>query len=630
MSNTLNTRVVFSRSLCAALLCCGMALTAVAREWLIPSPDDGNEAAVTALTNALANCAEKDVVTLARGVYDLADVIGSTDDKNGDSHLVVERRNVTVRGNPSATRDEVVLLGGGARILRLNGRHCWVGNLTMTNGCAQKGGGGAIVVTESAAMGAACYLTNCVFRGNVSHGADGAGVVAGATMYGCLAESNVASAGTAGALKYGHAFDTVFRNNQAVGGGGACVQVVLSDCLLEGNVAQSGKGGAVAYSCWATNCTFKYNVAANGPGGALEKGRNLLNCSFIGNMGTSNGGALVDQQGMVSNCWFESNWVKDGGSQGAIHADTTRLVVVQDCMFTNNASGWSAGVGSGVSVWSNCVFVGNSIRAADGKAAGTVGGTYYGCTFRDQWSTTAGNRVDPTNDIPRITRWMGALAVNGGTLFDCTVEGCVTNCVLTRCTLTGSTNLPLVVAANCALTNCLVVGNRLARDASTVPLGVFYAGSGGTAPTLVNCTVVDNEGTLFAAPGGMAVNTLFFGNTAGDGTPADISGGGSSAAPLALDHCLYGTCTVSAEAVSFTDCVALAAGENPKFNAGHYADYPYYMPRHTSKAVDAGVALAWDADAVDRGGFPRVSGKTVDIGCYEACLPRNGFLMIVR
>lgn len=568
MSNTMNARVVFSRRLCVALFCCGMALTASAREWLIPSPDDGNEAAVTALTNALVNCAEKDVVTLAKGVYDLAGVIGST------------------------------------------------------------GGGGAIVVTDGAAMGAACYLTNCVFRGNASNGTGGAGVVAGATLYGCLAESNVASAGSAGALKYGYAFGTVFRNNRAVEGG-ACTQVVLADCLLEGNVAQSGRGGAVSYSCRATNCAFRYN-AANGPGGALENGRDLLNCSFIGNRGAANGGALVDQRGTVSNCWFESNWVKEGGSQGAIHANAAAAVLVQDSVFTNNASGWSGGVGSGVSVWSNCVFVGNAIRATVGKAAGTVGGTYYGCTFRDQWSTTDANRRDPTNDITRITRWMGALSVNGGTLFDCTVEGCVTNCVLTRCTLAGSTNLPLVVAANCTLTNCLVVGNRLARDASTAPLGVFYAGSGGTPPTLVNCTVVDNEGTLFAAPGGTAVNTLFFGNTADDGTSADISGGGSSAASLTLDHCLYGTSTVSAEAVSFSDCVVLAAGESPKFNAGQYADYPYYMPRRTSKAVDAGVALAWDADAIDRGGFPRVFGKAVDIGCYEACLPHNGFLMIVR
>lgn len=83
-------------------------------------------------------------------------------------------------------------------------------------------------------------------------------------------------------------------------------------------------------------------------------------------------------------------------------------------------------------------------------------------------------------------------------------------------------------------------------------------------------------------------------------------------------------------AVAFSDCVALAVGEGPKFNAGHFADYPYYMPRHTSKAVDAGVALGWDADAVDRGGYPRVSGRTVDIGCYEAWLPQNGSLMIVR
>ena len=44
---------------------------------------------------------------------------------------------------------------------------------------------------------------------------------------------------------------------------------------------------------------------------------------------------------------------------------------------------------------------------------------------------------------------------------------------------------------------------------------------------------------------------------------------------------------------------------------------------HTAKAVDAGVAFGWDADAVDRGGYPRVSGPTVDIGCYSATWPRS-------
>lgn len=628
--NAMYRRAAVPCRLGAALLCGGMAMAAAAGEWLIPSPADGNEAAVAALTNALANCAEKDVVTLAKGVYDLSGVVSATDGKVGDSHLAVGKKTIRLRGDPSATRDEVVLQGGGARILCLGKARSWIENLTMANGRAQKGVGGAIVVTEEGvAMGAFCYLTNCVFRGNVSSGTDGAGVVAGATMYGCLAESNVAEAGAAGALKYGHAFDTVFRDNRATTGG-ACHQVILSRCLLEGNVSMKGCGGAVAYYCAATNCTFRYNAATNYPGGALENGRALIGCTFVGNMGTGNGGALYNQEGVVSNCWFESNWVKEGGSQGAIHAKADKKVVVQDCMFTNNASGWSSGVGSGVSVWSNCVFVGNSMRADNGKVAGATGGTYYNCTFRDQWSTTASYRLDPTNVIPRATRWWGALAVSGGTLFDCTVEGCVTNCALTRCTLADTTNLPVVAAASCALTNCLVVGNRLARDASGGPQGIFYAGAGGTPPTLVNCTVVGNEGTLFKMPGGAAVNTLFSGNTAGDGTAADISGGGTADAPLALDHCLYQTCTVPPEAIAFSDCVALAAGEGPKFNAGHFADYPYYMPRHTSKAVDAGVALGWDADAVDRGGYPRVSGRTVDIGCYEAWLPQNGSLLIVR
>ena len=93
----------------AALLCGGMAMAAAAAEWLIPSPADGNEAAVLALTNALAQCAEKDVVTLAKGVYDLSGVVSATDAKVGDSHLAVGTKTIRLRGEPSATRDEVVL-----------------------------------------------------------------------------------------------------------------------------------------------------------------------------------------------------------------------------------------------------------------------------------------------------------------------------------------------------------------------------------------------------------------------------------------------------------------------------------------------------------------------------------------
>ena len=64
-------------------------------------------------------------------------------------------------------------------------------------------------------------------------------------------------------------------------------------------------------------------------------------------------------------------------------------------------------------------------------------------------------------------------------------------------------------------------------------------------------------------------------------------------------------------AVAFSDCVALAAGEGPKFNAGHFADYPYYMPRHTSKAVDAGVAL------VKRGGYIDCTAGSDDVAVKE-------------
>lgn len=612
----------------AALIGVAVTAAATAKEWTVPSPADGNEAAVAALTNALANCAEKDVVTLARGVYDLAGVVSHTDEASGPSHLSVGRKTITLRGDPSATREDVVLQGDGARILRFEKAACWIENMTLSNGCAQAGQGGAIFVShEGIGMGDFCYLTNCVLRCNTSNGANGAGGVAGATLYGCLAESNAAPKGCAGVLRYGRAYDTVFRNNQAKEGG-ACYQVTLVGCTLEGNVATTGSGGAAAYNSQATNCTFRHNAAAYG--GALERGRALVGCVFVGNEAVGNGGALYGQKGTVENCRFESNWVRKGGAQGAINGDADAAVVVRDCLFTNNAAGWSGGVGTGVAVWSNCLFVCNAMRSDGGSTAGTVGGTYYGCTFRGQWSTTAAYQVAPTNDIPQLNDWKAMTAVMRGTLFDCTIEGCVRTSALTRCTLVGTTNAPLVVAAGCALTNCLVVGNRLARDRWDTPLGVFYAASGETPPSLVNCTVVDNQGTLFKAAGGAAVNTLFFGNTTADGAAADLSGGGTATAPLALDHCLYQTCASAPEDVAFSDCVPLAPGEDPRFNAGRAADYPWYMPRAASKAVDAGAARAWDADATDRGGFPRVAGAAVDIGCYESCLPWAGFQLLVR
>ena len=611
--------------LCRFALMLGLGLsgaTASATEWQIPSPNDGNAAAVTALTNALANCGNNDIVTLSSGVYDLAGIVSHSNETYGASHLLTpSSKTITLRGDPSLDREDVVLKGDGtARILFLKKVGCKIENISFTNGFAKTG---AVVHTDASLPGKAglCDLSNCVFRCNVSD--SNAGVAYGATLYNCLAESNRAKT-NAGVIQYAKVFNTTFRRNSAKNGG-ACYQTDAMGCVFEEHSSESD-GGALTYTCTASNCVFRFN-SAGGAGGAGNGSYAIRDCRFIGNSSVGNGGALSGQQKDVSGCWFESNWARGANQHGAIYGVGANILV-QDCIFTNNAAGKGNGVGQDVAVWSNCLFVANQMRAVEKGQAGVSGGTFYNCVFRGQWSAAAGsNSQSPTNSYAESRRWQQMLSVRNGTLFDCTIEGCVTNCVMTRCTIAGCTNTPVVIFGTAALTNCLVAGNRTVSDASVnQPLGLFYGDTSGAGISLVNCTVADNQGTVFNNVGGNIANTIFFGNT-----EADITAKGTYGTALTFDHCLYRTCqsTASTEPV-FSDCVVLGASETPKFNEMEDDAYPYYMTRPSSKSVNAGKAIAWESGAVDLCGNPRVRDDLVDIGCYESVIPRHSFIIIIR
>ena len=565
--------------LCRVALMLGLGLSvaiASAKEWQIPSPNDGNDAAVTALTNALANCAHRDVVTLSSGVYDLAGIVSHSNETWGASHLWLPTQygQITLRGDPSVDREDVVLKGDGtARILLLSYCGSKIENISFTNGFANIG---AVVNpyggSSSYNKGTMCTFSNCVFRCNVA--SDYAGVAPGATLYDCIAESNHAE-NYAGVVTAGVAVDSTFRRNSAkngekngTGAGGACYQSDVTGCIFEENSSESSAGGALTCNCIASNCVFRFNSAKNG--GAANGSYAIRDCRFIGNSSVENGGALFGQQRDVSGCWFESNWAKGTKSNGAIEGKSLQRFLVQDCIFTNNAAGWGNGVGGGSAViWSNCLFVANQMRAESGGQAGVKGGNFYRCVFRGQWSAAASNNsVSPTNNYAERRTWQRMLSVNDGNLFDCTIEGCVLNCRMTRCTIAGSTNTPVVIAGASALTNCLIVANRLVGDVNNnQPLGLFYGDTSGADISLVNCTVADNQGTVFYKVGGNIANTIFFGNT-----EADITAKGTYGTALTFDHCLYRTCqSTASQEPDFLNCVEL----DPKFNGTKDEAYPY-------------------------------------------------------
>ena len=126
--------------------------------------------------------------------------------------------------------------------------------------------------------------------------------------------------------------------------------------------------------------------------------------------------------------------------------------------------------------------------------------------------------------------------------------------------------------------NCTLVGNKTR--------GSYGAAHGGT---FKNCLVIDNDVDIY---GGTHYNTLY--NTKG-GSP------------------------------TLTDCIKTA---DAKFNAGAKADLPYYYLRVSSPARDVGMDVGWTSASVDLRGKKRISGRKVDLGCYE--YQTTGFMIRVK
>ena len=410
----------------AFALAAGMAATAFSAEWKIPAGD------LDALANAFANCASGDVVTLAKGAYDFSARPDAFMSVNGSTahptvitnRLQLSKSNVTLRGEPGAAREEVVINGGGEgyRLLYINGvsqAGLVVSNLTLCNfgagykvdglGDTPEYRGSVINATAQAIRIDGCVIRDCKAGQAALYGT---GLVCTDTLL-----TNCVSATYSGAAEGGTFFDCRFVGNVSeTGGGGAASRISASNCWFEANSAVYGgavSGGQTANlssTAELTPCVF-------------------MDCVFTNNVATS----TVDKFG--------------GGAyvSGRYDPTTKRAVgdVLRRCRFADNTSrqGGAVFAGAAVSpkatdkifpaVFETCTFEGNAATVRGGAAfeynylllsadaSADRGLLLSNCTFRAN-AVTSGDSGGTHTEAAGFAKVQGGGATFGATVIDST------------------------------------------------------------------------------------------------------------------------------------------------------------------------------------------------------------------
>lgn len=622
------------------------AATAFSAEWKIPAGD------LDALTNAVANLASGDVVTLAKGSYDFAarsDVFMSVNGSNAHPAVITNRlqlskANVTLRGEPGAAREEVVINGGGEgyRLLFINSSSqtgLVVSNLTLRNfGAGYKVDGlgdtlayrGSVVNTTKPCRIADCVIQDCL-AGRAALYGDGMSC-ANTLLTNCVGSAS------SGAAEFGSYVNCRFVGNRGEIGGAAS-GICASNCWFEANVA-ANRGGATSKTM-AIGSTFVAN-RAKFYGGAVAGGQ-FVGCTFSSNAtetaGVNYGGGVGYGVELVSNCTFVANGVGLPSVSGSVLLDcgTVARSVFRDNICTNR--GWGLVVASenaslGLALF-DCVFTnspcnrGNMMIDSRRTAAR---GRLVRCRFYDNLQA----EYDSPDKDGTLANW----AASGCDAEDClftdsaltagTLGASATRCVFdaiapVRSSLFGGAQ----GAPSLALTNCLIRNCKAPAQGAASP----FLNCG-----LVNCTVVDN---VFVGNGFVydcsLVNCLLYGNRTVDGTPSDLKHRVNGDSKLTIRACVYGVNSQPDDATSFADeggCLALGAA-SPKFNAGRRPELPFHSLSHASPARQRGVDAAAFAGMVDLAGNPRVhddgtGSYTLDVGCYEYWAPESGSVLILR
>jgi len=271
---------------------------------------------------------------------------------------------ITLGGSDLVVTDPLVIQGPGADKLTVSGNglsrivtfaiplagaESKISGLTLTQGNAATGGGGAIFMDDDALT-----LNSMVFTGNTAGGT-----------------------GTGGAIVLGAAalqvFDSTFANNSAGGNGGAISATVTSGGTIElvrvvvRDNTSGGSGGGVSMptnagstSIAVTNSVFKGNTAATS-GGAIFLSPHTLALT---------GSVLFDNVAQGSSS-------STGG--GAI-AGTNPIVTVTNSTISGNKATGAAANGGGLRLSGQATVTINNSTIAKNEAGGNGGGLAFTTT----------------------------------------------------------------------------------------------------------------------------------------------------------------------------------------------------------------------------------------------------------
>ena len=173
-----------------------------------------------------------------------------------------------------------------------------IAGLTITNGCADYGGG---ICGERSSV----TITSCIISNNAADYGGGLLVRNGA-ITNCTIVSNSANYGGGLSNCHGAITNCTIVNNSAKSGGGlfGCGGVINS-CIIADNSSEKG-GGLYLCDGAITSCVIFGNSADNGGGLHLCDG-NIINCTIVNNLAYNRGGGLYLANGTITNCIIWNN-----------------------------------------------------------------------------------------------------------------------------------------------------------------------------------------------------------------------------------------------------------------------------------------------------------------------------------
>ena len=540
------------------------------------------------------------------------------------------------------------------------------------------------VVSNNSAIFYGCGVTldgvnatalRCRIEGNVATNTDNSGV----SVFGVNGEST----------NGGRLIDCVVQSNRTAYCGGARNVLWIEGCTFRGNSLEPNMPNAHSSSAIAigasgvvvTNCTIVGNRADGGFATVYINQPNVrvLDSRFIGNTVGQYGGAISfsiassSSASLVSGCLFDGNSVSLASSKGggAIRVDAGN-VNVANCTFTNNACSnggavdivWNASSGGNPNTttrsrvaFTNCLFVGNSARTCGGAVRVAVGAqaAFDHCwilgnktTYQNYsevqggggvflYEQQAGGWCAVSNSV--VANNVSALRAGGmGHSWCGYAFGEIVNCVFTNNTAAIQGGGLVIREDNKHLhDNPFVVRNSLFAFNRTTQVGTGLtsnsdANGGGihfvsyNDVILDSCTIVSNDSGYTMGGGvhhrwsGTITNCVIAFNTV-KGNPEPVTTGSSGA--WAMDaSCYQNSCIYPGVPSKFTvenGCV----NADPLFVDPAHGDFTL---QPGSPCRNVGVLEDWMTDATDLAGSKRVSGRGVDMGCYELFVPAGLYI----